>query len=158
MADLVRVNGNDLSWGSIIVKVGDVPFYGFTEVSYGDKRTREYGYGLGRHHAPRSKSAGKYEPDMLVIKGHKRSVSALLDALQALAEQQGFSSFADAQFQTVVQYIENDAEHTDIIDGCTVESVKDAHTEGPGLLMQDIEARPMTVERDGKVMFSRSAQ
>src|SRR6185436_16366674 len=47
MTDSIRVNGNSHSWGSIVVKIAGVKYYGFDEISYGDKRERVKGYGLG---------------------------------------------------------------------------------------------------------------
>jgi hypothetical protein len=157
MADLKRINGNDVSWASIIAKIDDEPYYGFNSLSYGDKRTREYSYGMGRHHAPRSKSAGKYEPEPCVLKGPKSSVQALRQALQAKADGFGISSYGDIVFNVVAQYIEGLQDHTDEILECTVASIKDSHDEGTGVLQQEIELMPMFIIRDGTTLFDRSS-
>ena len=57
MSDVIRVNGNQVSWGSIVLKFNGQRFYGFTSISFSDKRERVHAYGMGRHHAPRGRSA-----------------------------------------------------------------------------------------------------
>jgi hypothetical protein len=86
MADPIRVNGNLHSWGSITVKIGGERYYGFTGVAYGDKRERTHGHGMGRHHAPRGMSAGKYTPEPLKLTGYKASIQELREALGGPAD------------------------------------------------------------------------
>ena len=56
MADAIRVNDTQLSWGSIRCIIDGEPYFGFTAISYADKRERVKAYGMGRHHAPRGQN------------------------------------------------------------------------------------------------------
>lgn len=96
MSDEIRVNGNVHSWGSIILK-------------YGDARERAKVYGMGRHHAPRGRTRGKYTVEPVTLRGPKGTVQQL----RALLAQQAPDgvSYGDVEFQIVVQYTETEAQY-----------------------------------------------
>ncbi len=155
MADQKRINGNDVSFGSIRAVIDGERYFGFTEVGYGDKRTRTYGYGMTKDQAPRSKSRGKYEPDPCTLKGPKSSMQALRSALQAKAASEGETSYGDVEFDIQVQYIEGGQVHNDEVLGCTVSSMSETHTEGDEILEMEAEFMPRKIVRDGTTLFSR---
>ena len=105
MSDEVRINGNQHSWGSIKVKINGDLFYGFTAIGYADTRERVKAYGMGRSHAPRGRSRGKYTVEPVTLTGWKSSMQALR---KALADAGDGTSYGDTICQIVVQYVEAD--------------------------------------------------
>lgn len=155
MADEIRVNGNVHSWGSITVKVDGDPFHGFTSIGYGDARERSKVYGMGRHHAPRGRTRGKYTTDPVTIKGPKSSVDALCAAL-AQRSTSG-TSYGDVPFQIVVQFTETEETPITVeIEDCVITKISASHEEGPDVLVDEIEADCMKIRRNGKVLFDES--
>lgn len=154
MADEIRVNGNAHSWGSIIVKIGGDRYYGFTSIEYGDKRTRVKGYGMGKHHAPRARSRGKYEIDPVKMSGHKGSMQELRNAL---AQAGNGVSYGDTEFDIVVQFIEKDDKPVTIeIERCVFTDDKSSHEEGSDPLTDDAEFDAMLIRRNGLTLFDNS--
>ena len=154
MSDDVRINGNQVSWGSIILKIKEERFTGFTSISYGDSRERVKAYGMGRSHAPRGRSKGKYSTDPVVLTGWKGSGEELR---RMLAEAGGGSSFGDVQFQIVVQYIETgDTPITDVIEECVYIKTSSSNEEGPDPLSEDIELDCMRIRWNTKTLFDDS--
>lgn len=152
MGDKIRVNGNQYSYGSIVFKLGDEQFTGFTAIQYGDKRTREKAYGMGRHHAPRGRSRGKYEPEPVKVTGYTSSVQALRAGLAKRAADG--KSYGNVEFQGCVQYIEDDeGEYTVELDRLVWASNSTSDDEGSDLDKEDIELDVMLIRRNGLVLY-----
>lgn len=152
MSDAIRVNGNQLSWGSIVLKVDGDRYYGFTEISFGDKLERQYAWGMGKHQAPRGRSRGKYTPEPVKVKGPKSSVDAFLKALADRSP--SGDSFGNVECEIVAQFAEaNEPVLTVEANRCTVTSVVSSHSEGAEVLVDEIELMPMTIRRNGRVLF-----
>jgi hypothetical protein len=152
MADSIRVNNNTYSWGSIIFKLGDDRWYGFTSIAYGDKRERVKAYGMGRHHAPRGRSAGKYSVDPVKVTGWKDSVQALRDALAAKSADG--TSYGNVEFQGLIQYIEPDGrEFTVELDRLVWSANTAGDEEAPDSLKEDFELDCMLIRRNGLTLF-----
>lgn len=154
MADEIRVNGNQHSWGSITVKVDGDRFYGFTSIGYADSRERVKAYGMGRAHAPRGRSRGKYQTEPVTLTGWKGSVQQLR---QALADAGDGESYGDTIFQIVVQYVEaDDTPITVELEDCVFVKNTTSEEEGPDPLKEDIEIDCMRIRRNGLVLFDNS--
>jgi len=154
MADDIRVNGNLHSWGSIVVKVDDERYYGFTSINYSDARERVKAYGMGRHHAPRGRSRGKYSVEPVQITGHKGSVQTLR---KALADAGDGESYGDTEFQVIVQYIEKDDTPITVeLDRCVWTKNTSSEEEGPDPLTEDFELDCMLIRRNGLTLFDNS--
>lgn len=155
MSDEIRVNGNLHSWGSITAKIAGDPYYGFTAISYGDTRERVKAYGMGRHHAPRGRSRGKYTVEPVQLTGPKGTVQQLR---QALADQSADGvSYGDVEFQVVVQYIEpDDTPITVELEDCVWVKNTSSEEEGTDPLSEDIELDCMKIRRNGLVLFDES--
>jgi hypothetical protein len=156
MADQIRVNGNVHSWGSIVAKIDGDRFHGFTSISYGDKRERVKGYGMGRHQAPRARSRGKYSTDPVKLAGPKSTIQALRDKLAS-----GSSSYGDTEFQIVVQYVETgvsggDSPMTVEIDRCVITADVSTNEESSDPLKDEIEIDCMLIRRNGLTLFDSS--
>jgi hypothetical protein len=154
-ADPIIVNGNQFSWGSIVLKLNQERFTGFTAISYSDKRERVKAYGMGRAHAPRGRSRGKYTIDPVKVTGWTRSVQSFREALAALAAD-GLS-YGDIEFQILVQYIETTEAEIDVeIDRCVWMSNNTSNEENPDPLKEEVEFDAMLIRRNGLVLFDNS--
>lgn len=153
--DPIRVNGNQLSWGSITVKIADLDFYGFTAISYSDKRERVKAYGMGRHHAPRGRSRGKYSTEPVKLTGWKGSVNILR---QALAEKSPSGlAYGDVDFSINIMYSEADEPSIAVdIEGCVWMTSTANDEENPDPLKEEIEIDCMVIRRNGLVLFDDS--
>ena len=155
MADEIRVNGNQHSWGSIKVKLDGVPYYGFKAVSYGDKRERVKAYGMGKHQAPRGRSRGKYTVDNCKLGGPPASVQILREALAAKSVD-GIS-YGDVEFEVVVQYIEGqELPITVQLERCVIVANATTNEESADPLTEEIELDVMKIFRNGVTLFDAS--
>lgn len=155
MADEIRINGNAVSWGSIVLKFGGERFSGFDQINYGHKLEVGKAYGMGPHHAPVARSKGKYVPEPVKIRGLKSSFRALRDTLAA-ASADG-RSYGTVPFEAVVEYIE--AGNTPILDElvrCRLVGETSNNEESPDPLKEEAELDIMYLLRDGKTMFDSS--
>lgn len=153
--DPVRINGNQLSWGSIKVKVDGESFFGFTSLSYGDKRERVKAYGMGKHHAPRGRSRGKYTVEPVKLTGPKSTVQALRERLAAKADDG--ASYGNVEFEIVAQYIEADELPITVeIERCVWMTNTSSEEENPDPLTEDIEIDAMKIRRNGAVLFDET--
>lgn len=155
MADDIRVNGNQISWGSIILKIDSDRYTGFTSVSFADKRERVKAYGMTKHHAPRGRSRGKYTIEPVKLVGWKSSVQQLREALASLAPDK--ISYGDVEFQIVVQYVEADELPLTVeIDRCVWGGNSSSDEESADPLKEEIELDAMLIRRNGLVLFDAS--
>jgi hypothetical protein len=155
MADVVRVNGNLFSYGSIIAKVLGERYRGFTSISVADKRERVHGYGMGKHHAPLGRSRGKYIVEPSKVTGWKHSVQALRATLAA--QSPDGISYGDVEFDFVVQYIEPSLDPITIeLERCVWTANNASDEENPDPLKEDFEVLPMMIRRNGLVLFDAS--
>lgn len=155
MADAKRINGNVVSWGSIRVKFDGETFYGFTSLSFGQKRERTYLWGMGKSHAPRGRSRGKYTPDPVKLKGPKSTVEALRAKL-ALKSPDGVS-YGDSEFEIISQYIERGEPEMRVqITNCVITAETSTEEENPDPLQEEIECMPMRVLKNGRSLYSEN--
>lgn len=158
MADQIRVNGNLMSWGQITLRCGIEEFSGFNSITYADKRERVKAYGMGRHHAPRGRSAGKYSTDPVKLRGPKSSIEALRAGLAAQAPDG--TSYGNVEFNIIVQY---SAEPTSTeppmsveLERCVFSSDSSSHEESADPLNDEIECDCMLIRRNGRTLFDAS--
>jgi len=156
MADKIRVNGNTLSWGSILVKIDGDPYTGFTSVEYNDKRERVKGYGMGRHQAPGRRSRGKYTVDPVKLEGFKASFQILRAELAARGPD-GIT-YGDTEFNVVIQYSESDDTPITVeLERCVYVATTSSDKEGAELIMETVELDCMKIIRNGLSLFDGSA-
>lgn len=155
MSDQIRVNGNQLSWGSIVLKLDQELFTGFTGISFADKRERVKAYGQGRHHAPRGRSRGKYTIEPVKLTGWKSSVQIF--RTQLAARSLDGKSYGDVEFQVIVQYVEADETPLTVaIERCVWAGNSSSDEENPDPLKEEIELDAMLIRRNGLVLFDAS--
>jgi hypothetical protein len=157
MSDQIRVNGNQVSWGSITCKVGGDLFTGFTGITFSDKRERVLAYGMGQHHAPRGRSRGKYTPEPVKITGWRSSIAALRAQLALLSLNQ--LSYGDVEFDVTCQYFElaDGPPLIVIAEHCVWTSNNAPDEESPDPLKEEIECLPMFIRRNGMTLFDSTS-
>ncbi len=154
MADVLRVNGNQHSWGSITVKVDGTRLFGFTAISFADSRERVKAYGMGRAQAPRGRSRGKYATEPVGLTGWKDAVQELR---KTLADAGDGVSYGDTVFQIVVQYVEGDDDPITVeLEDCVLVKNTTSDEEGPDPLKEEVEIDCMRIRRNGLVLFDDS--
>lgn len=155
MSDQIRVNGNQVSWGSIILKVGGDRFYGFTSIDFGDKLEVSLAWGMGKHQAPRGRSRGKYTPDPVKLKGPKTTVQALRQQLADLSTDD--VSYGTVEFEITVQFSEADEDPITVeVERCRFVANHAAHEESAEVLQDEIEISCMKIRHNGLVLFDES--
>lgn len=154
MSDPKRVNGSDVSWGSIKLFINGEPYYGFTSIDFGDKRERVFGYGLGAHHGPSRQSRGKYSTEPLKLKGFKAAIQAVRQALAD--ESDSGTEYGDVEFNVTAQFVEGDVGLTVELEQCTWAENASAHEENPDPLQENIAFTCRRIKRNGLVLWSRS--
>jgi len=155
MADQIRINGNIVSWGSITLRVDDEIFTGFTSLSYSDKRERTKQYGMGKHHAPRARTRGKYTVEPVKLKGPKSTMHALRTKLASLSPDG--NSYGDYEFHINTQYIEDfEPEMYVDIERCVYVGTSSSEEENPDPLQEEIEIDAMAIRRNGMTQFDGS--
>ncbi len=164
MADLERVNGNVIGWGSLRFKtttsVGSTVHRGFTSIGYGEKLESQLVWGMGRHQAPRGGTAGKYTPDMVKVKGPIASVLALKKAVAGLSA--SGRSYGAARFSGVLFYYEPGLagslgeSHTVEFAGLKWAEQSVAAEEGPDMIQQEFSMQVLAIREDGLVLFDDS--
>lgn len=153
MSDTIRINGNAHSWGSITAKVAGQKFVGFTKIEFGDKRKRGKKWGMGKDHAPRARSRGRYEPDPVKLTGPKGTVEALRAQLAALSA--SGTSYGDASFLITVQFVEaGDVPILVEIEDCVVDEDASSHEENPDPLEDTLSLDCMRIRRNGRTLHS----
>lgn len=155
MADEKRINGAQVSWGSIKLKVDGETFSGFTSLSYGDKLEVVVGYGMGKHHAPRGRSAGKYIVDPVKLAGPPSTMNALREKLASLSSD-GIS-YGQVDFLIVAQYVEaNEVPMTVEIERCRYVATVENREESAELLKDEVEISAMLIRRNGLTLCDSS--
>jgi hypothetical protein len=151
MSDAIRVNGNLLSWGSLSMKIDGEPYFGFTSIQWAEKRERVLAWGMGRHHAPIGRSAGKYTPDPVKLVGWNHAIKA---ARLALAKR-GSGSYGDVEFQIVLQGVEAESDNafTCVFDRCVWTGNSNSCEESADPLKEEIEVSTMSITRDDLALY-----
>lgn len=157
MADRIRVNESQMSWGSIRLMINGETYTGFTGISYADKRERVKAYGMGKHHAPRGRSSGKYSTESVKLTGWKTSVAAARDALASLSPDG--RSYGNVSFYIVLFYSEVDEPNQDVeISDCVWIGTATSEEESPDPLKEEVEIDCMAIRRNGLTLFDSSGE
>lgn len=148
MSDEVRINGLQISWSSLKLKIDGTPYSGVTSIEYADGLETAYAYGMGRDHAPRGMTAGKYTPEPLVLTVATSTSKAIREDLAGKA--QPGRGYGSVSVPIIIQYIEpDDAVVTvEALDARLVK-VEASNEEGPDALNEKLTFMPMRLVRDG---------
>lgn len=155
MGDQIRVNGNVLSWGSIVVKCDGDRYVGFNSITFADKRERVKLYGAGQHQAPRGRSRGKYSTDPVKMGGPPSSFQALREGLADRSDD-GLS-YGDVEFQITIEAVEFDEIPLLVVIDRGIWTANSATwEESPDPLKEEIEIDCMKIYRNGLTLFDSS--
>lgn len=155
MADSVRINGNQISWSSAKLTINGERYTGIASISYADALEVSKAYGMGRSHAPRGRSAGKYTPDPLTMRAWKSTAQAIREQLAALSP--SGTSYGRVAVPIVLQYVEpDDAVITVEFDAARLVKCTASNEEGADNLAEDLEWDVMLIRRNGLVLFDES--
>jgi hypothetical protein len=153
MADQVTINGSQMSWASLTVRVSGMLLSGYTALSYDDKREQALLWGAGHAQIPRGKTSGQYTPGVCKITGYVSTVQEM----RALLAQQSPSgtSYGGVDFQVVAQFIELGSEEaqTVVLGRCTWVSNSASFQLGTDGLAEDVEFQPMWILRNGLSLY-----
>lgn len=157
MSDDIRVQGNLVSWGSYILKIDGQRWYGITKIDWDHKRERSYGYGMGKHHKPIGRTAGKYTPGPVKLTMHKHTGIALRKYLMTRpAAGSGVKSFGNVEFSMLLQIVEGTISSTAEFDRCVNVSKSGGAEETADPSMEEWELSCMGVHEDGGALYDSS--
>jgi hypothetical protein len=154
MADNIRVNGNLLSWGSLGLKIGAERYYGFKSISYGEGIESVLVYGMGRHHAPRGRTRGKYVIEPLKLQGEVESLKIVRQTLAALAPDG--RSYGTVEFEVFLEAVEQEQSSTTEFLRCRWAKNTGSFEESAEGLYEEIEISVLQIRRDGLSLFDAS--
>ncbi|AKF06078.1 hypothetical protein [Sandaracinus amylolyticus] len=151
MGDTVRINGVQISWSSVKLKIAGQPYSGIKSIEYADGVETSLSYGMGKHHAPRGSTRGKYVPEPFVLDCFTSTAKAIREDLNKLAGRRGI---ANVPVAIILQYVEPD----DAV--ITVEALdakltknESSHEEGPDALSEKLSFQPMRIKRNGIALY-----
>lgn len=134
--DTIRRNGYALSWASLIIKVENDEFFGFTGIDVEEKIERAIARGTDRGGPPRAITRGQYSVEGSTIKGHVDSMAALLEKLAAKSP--NGLSYGYASFFASLQYIENGISITEMYHDCYINGRKFSGSPSPDALIWEV--------------------
>lgn len=155
MADSIRINGNVHSWSSVILKIAGESFTGITSIAYGDKRERIKAYGMGRHHAPRGRSRGKYTTDPVKMSVQTDTAETIRNMLAQLSSDG--VSIGDVSVQIVLQFVESGNLPMNIVfEDCVSTVMSGGAEESADPTKEEWEWDTMKILRNGRTLFDSS--
>jgi len=149
------VNGFETSWANITVKIGGQSITGLTGISYGDGIEESLETGMGTAHRPTRRSVGKYMPEEGTLTGFAADIQEIMQQAALLSVPPG--NWAGSTFTIVVQYqrVTSGELRTHTLKECRILGVSESYSEGAELLKAELKFRPMEIDRDGMVGYSR---
>lgn len=155
MSDTVRINGNQIGWASMSLKINGQAYTGITAIEYGDKRTRTLAYGMARHGGPRGRPPGKYEPDPFAITAWTSTAATIRKDL-AQRSPDGVS-FGNVVCSIILQYVET-SDGIVMIEAqdATLGEISASNEEGPDATSEKLVFQPLRILRNGLSLFDSS--
>jgi hypothetical protein len=151
VADEIRINGIAHSWGSTKLKIAGERYSGVTSISYSDKLETAFGYGMGKSHAPRSQSRGKYSAEQIVM---KFQTSSAQDVRNMMANRGNGTAYGIAQVPIVLQYLEpGDTPVTVEFERCRLVEDGSSDEEGSDVLTVELKWTTFGIRRNGKTLY-----
>lgn len=154
MSDSIRVNGNLLSWGSCGFKIDSERFFGIKSISFSEALEQVLVYGMGRHHAPRARTRGKYTVEPLKIVAEVNTIKVVQAALAQQAADG--RSYGTVEFEVFLEAVEAEQTYTAEFLRCKWAKTGSSFEEGPEALYQECELSTMQVVQNGLTLFDAS--
>lgn len=150
MGDSLRVNGVQYGWDSLIFKIDGDRYNGLKAIEYGDAVEKALQWGMGKSHAPRSRTRGKYTPEPIALTVFSDTAKSIRNYL---AQRANGTGIAQVEVPIVIQAAEAQGVITVEFERCTLVSNKNSHDESPEALEEKLEFLPMNILRDGVALF-----
>jgi len=155
VSDTVRINGTQIGWPSISLKINGQAYTGISAIEFGDKRERGFAWGMGRHGGPRGRPPGKYTPDPFVITAWTSTASAIRKDIAARATDG--VSYGNVTVQIIVQYVEKDDGTVTIeAQDAVLAEISASNEEGPDATNEKLTFQPMRLIRNGLSLYDSS--
>jgi hypothetical protein len=152
MADPILINGNVHSYASLVAKIANVKWNGFTAINYAQKRPRSKVYGMGRAGGPRGRTSGRYEPDPVTVKGPKSTIAQLKKELAQRSSDQ--KSYGNVAFDLTLQYIDaGEQSITVLFEGLTIVGESTSNEEGPDAIIEELTLDVMRIKENGLTLY-----
>lgn len=150
---IIAINGNAHDHGSVRIKIMGKPYFGIKSVKYDQKRTRGKVMKLGPAHAAIGFTQGTYECGDCTLTMLRRTAQDLRDHA---AERAGTSSYGDAIFPIIVQYITPGVGPCkDELLRCSIMSDAGGTEQGsPDPLYEDVVFQVIKMKRNGKTLYT----
>src|SRR5687768_5578506 len=113
MADPLRINGAQYDQGSTELKINNVPIYGYTAVSWAQKRERQHSTSTGKDRRPKGRNGGKMVYENLKITVRRETASQIKLLLADSVPDQ--ESYGNAEVPVTFQYTEDESNQVPIM-------------------------------------------
>ena len=155
MPDVKRINGNLVSSASCIFKFNGSRVFGFVEISWGSKRTRELGYGSARSGEPLGFTSGKYEPGKVKVKFFQHTWRRIRKEMAQRASDG--VSYGSSVNQATLQIVEpgETPELTEFVDLTFDEHTVSANNANAEAVQPEITFLVRKIVEDGTTAFQR---
>lgn len=159
MVDFVRLNNRVMSAKSITFNIGGVPYKGITAADYEEKLTKPLIYDNDPSGGPVGMPSGKYEPQPCSLTMLKDVFTVKFLPQMGLLSTANLAPGSWAQTPPIpigIQYVELPLPPClDLLAGCEITGAKDTYQEGVDAAVVVISFQPMSISRNGLVMFNR---
>ena len=151
--DVVRINGNQYDQGSTELKIANIPIFGYTALSWSQKRERQKSVTTGKDRLPKGRSRGKMTYENLKITVRRDTASAVK---LILAERStGGQSYGDpTDTPIVLQYIEDGSNQKPVTvefsDCALVSDSGSSEEDGPDMVELEFDFMRLDETIDGK--------
>jgi hypothetical protein len=155
MSDNVRINGVVYGWSSVKLKIDGELYSGGTDIEFADGVEKTKVFGMGRHHAPRARTRGKYTAEPFVFTAFAATARQIRAAINAKAGTKGIANY---EVQIILQMIEQDDGGVITVElfDCVLIKNESSHSEGPEALMEKVTFDPMRIKRNGIALYDTS--
>lgn len=152
--DDLRVNGYVIGWGSHILKINGLRWFGITSFDWGQKRERVHAHGMSKAHAPIGLTSGKYSPEPFKLSMWKKTEIKLRKYLATLAEDG--RSYGNVLVPIFLQIVDGpDVSTVELVDsGITSEAA--TGEESPDPTKATWEFLPTLIVVDGLTLFDNT--
>lgn len=151
--DNVRINGNQYDQGSTELKIRNNPIYGYSAISWSQKRERAKSISTGKDRKPKGRTRGKITYENLKLTVRRDTASAIkLMLAEVAADGQAYGEVDDTPI--ILQYIETGSNQKPVtveFSECALVS-ESGSSEEDGADMVDLEFDYMSLDEtiDGK--------
>lgn len=155
MSDTVRINGTQIGWASMSLKINGQSYTGITVIEFGDKLEAGFAYGMARHGGPRGRPPGKYTPDPFSITCWTSTGAAIRKDVAARASDG--VSYGQVICSIILQYVEQTDGVVQVeAQDARIAEISASNEEGPDATNEKVVFSPMRIIRNGLTLYNSS--